>query len=223
MESKIVMTQNWLTDKPQRNAWNSTLFLVLLLLSMSSAYLNDVMKASSWMQASGQTVFFNHQYWRAWTTLFAHGDFGHIISNLFLFIPFAFFLTGHFGYLFFPLTGFFVGGLVNLVVLKTMQGETGLIGVSGVVYWMGAAWITLSFLIDRRESFGKSLIKVTGISAILFIPETFQVNISYLSHFLGYLSGVLSGGLYYVINRKKFRAADVFKEIEEDEPYLEEE
>lgn len=218
MENKTYkMVENWLTKKPQTNALNSTLFLVLLLLAGSYAYLHAFFHIDQWMEASGDLVFAKKEYWRAWTTLFAHGDFGHIISNLFLFIPFAYFLSGYFGYLFFPLIGFISGGLVNLLVLKTMPPHVGLIGVSGVVYWMGAAWMTLSFLIDRRETTGKSLVKIIGISAILFVPDTFKAEVSYLSHFGGYVSGVLVAGLYYYINRKSFRAADHFIEIPEDD------
>ena len=46
-----------------------------------------------------------------------------------------------------------LGGLINAVVLQTMAPETFLIGISGVVYWMGAAWLTLFLLVDRRKIF----------------------------------------------------------------------
>lgn len=218
MENKIAkMKENYLTKKPRTNALNSTLVLVLMLFYGSYIYLNGLLHADQWMPASAQSVFGKGEYWRAWTTLFAHGDLGHISSNLILFFPFAYFLTGYFGYFFFPVFGFFVGGLINLLVLKTMPDHVWLIGVSGVVYWMGATWITLSFLIDRRESIGKSLVKVIGISAILFVPDTFQANISYMTHFGGYFFGMLSGVLFYLIFRKKIRGADVFEEIIDNE------
>lgn len=211
--NKYQMTENLLTRKPSANALNSTLFLVLLLLASSYAYLFGLFRADEWMGASGVLVFEKHQYWRAWSTLFAHGDFGHIISNLFLFMPFSYFLSGYFGYFFFPFIGFFVGGLVNLLVIKTMPDQVGLIGVSGVVYWMGAAWMTLSFLIDRRETTGKRMVKIIGISAILFIPDSFKAEVSYMSHFLGYVAGVITAGLYFMLFKKRIRGADHFEEI----------
>lgn len=213
----IVMKENFLTKKPATNAINSTLIMVFLLLLGSYLYLNGFFHADEWMAASGERVFHKKEYWRAWSTLFAHGDLGHIASNLVLFIPFAYFLSGYFGVFFFPFIGFFIGGLINLIVLKTMPQEVWLIGVSGVVYWMGAAWITLSYLIDRRETRGKDLVKVIGISIILFVPDSFKVEVSYLSHFLGYFFGVLTGIIYYVLRRKKFRAADVYREIIEED------
>lgn len=214
-ETIIKMSQNFLTKKPERNALNSTLLLILVLLYSSFAYLNGLFNADEWMHASGAAVFQNGQYWRAWTALFAHGDFGHIASNLFLFIPFAYFLTGYFGYIFFPFFGFLAGGFINLLVLKTMPPEVGLVGVSGVVYWMGAAWMTLSFFIERRESNGRNLVKIIGISAILFVPDSFKKEVSYLSHFLGYFLGILSGALYYLVNRSRIRGHDEFIEIVE--------
>lgn len=216
------MTGNWLTKKPLRDALNSTLFLVLILLAGSSIYLFGYFGADKWMSANAQSVFQGEEYWRAWTTLFAHADFGHIASNLFLFIPFAYFLTGYFGYLFFPIIAFFTGGLLNLLVMKTMPPHVGLIGVSGVVYWMGAAWMTLSFLIDRRESTGRSLVKITAISAILFIPDSFKASVSYLSHFGGFIMGFLSALVFYFVNFKRLRSVDEFISIPlEDDHYLE--
>lgn len=211
------MKENYLTKKPQRNALNSTLLLVLALLYGSYIYLNDIFHAEKWMPASFHTVFEKGEYWRAWTTLFAHGDLGHVMSNLLLFFPFAYFLTGYFGYLFFPLFGFLVGGFINLLVLRTLPENVFLIGVSGVVYWLGATWMALSFYIDRRDSRGKSLVKVIGISAILFIPDTFHANVSYLSHLVGYAAGVISGGSYYYIFKKKIRLEDIMIEFSEDE------
>lgn len=218
MENKTkIMKENYLTKKPRMNALNSTLVLVLMLFYGSYIYLNGLLNADQWMPASAQAVYEKGEYWRAWTTLFAHGDLGHISSNLFLFFPFAYFLIGHFGFVFFPSGGFIVGGLINLLVLKTLPTNVLLIGVSGVVYWMGAAWVTLSFLIDRRETIGKSLVKVIGVSAILFVPDTFRADVSYLSHFGGYFFGVVSGALYYLVFRKKIREADVFEEIISEE------
>lgn len=216
MKNNLQMKENFLTKKPTIDAFYTTLFLVLLLVYGSYVYLNDFFGADQWMPASGRSVYVNGEYWRAWTTLFAHHDIGHLLSNLFLFFPFAFLLNGYFGNLFFPLAGITAGGLINLVVLKTLPEDIWLIGISGVVYWMGASWMTLSFLIDRRESIGKNIIKVTGISAILFIPNTFYANVSYLSHFCGYFFGVMSGCIHYYLCRRKIRAADVFVEITEE-------
>jgi rhomboid protease GluP len=200
MKLKPVFRENWLTKDPAQAATSTAFGLVALL---AIGYFGA-------SPASGDLVFRDGEYWRAWTTLFAHADIGHLLSNLFLFIPFAYLLAGYFSPFFFPLTGFFVGGLVNLVVLKTLPSSVILLGASGVVYWMGAAWITLSLLIDRRQSLAKRILKSIGVSALLFLPQIYRPEVSYLSHFLGYIAGVISATIYYAVDRRFFIAAEKY-------------
>lgn len=209
------MVENFLTQKSKSEGFVPTLILVLMLLYGSFIYLHNSFNAEEWMPASAHTVYLEKQWWRAWTTLFAHGDMGHIISNLFLFIPFSYFLIGYFGSLFFPLTGFFLGGIINMLVIKTMPEHVSLIGVSGVVYWMGASWITLSFLIDTRERLSRRIIKSLGITAILFFPESLRPEVSYLTHFVGMVFGFFSALIFYMLFKKRLRAADKYQLIVE--------
>jgi rhomboid protease GluP len=220
MEIRTSIKENWLTKEPTREGLSPTLYLMSLLLLASFIYLNDLFNAQGWMSASGEKVFHTNQWWRLWSTIFAHGDLTHILSNLFLFFPFSYFLIGYFGPYFFPLVGFFIGGLINLIVIQTMPEHIGLIGVSGVVYWMGGAWITLSWMIDRREDLTRRLVKAGGVSLILFVPESFKPEISYLSHFLGYFFGVISAVIYYHFNKEKFLASEVSEQICEDDSYV---
>lgn len=220
MEIKTYIKENWLTKEPTREGLNPTLYLMSLLLLASFIYLNNFFSSQSWMSASGEEVFAKKEWWRLWTTLFAHGDLPHILSNLFLFFPFSYFLIGYFGPYFFPLVGFLVGGLVNFIVLKTMPEHVSLIGVSGVVYWMGGAWITMSWLIDTRETFMRRLVKAGAVSLILFMPDSFKPEVSYMSHFLGYFFGVISAAIFYRLYKRKFKSAEVIEEICDDDDYI---
>ena len=215
METKTYIKENWLTKKPKRDALAPTLFLMSLLLVTSFIYINHLFNAHLWMSASGNLVFMEGQWWRSWTTLFAHGDLSHILGNLFLFFPLSYYLISYFGHTFFPLFGFFIGGLVNLVVLQTMPGHVGLIGVSGVVNWMGGAWLALAWLIDRRDSNGRRVLKVVAVTIVLFVPDSFKPQVSYLSHFLGYFAGVLSGIVYYYLFKKKIKQQEVIEVVKE--------
>jgi rhomboid protease GluP len=85
-----------------------------------------------------------------------------------------------------------------------------LIGVSGVVYWMGAAWITLALLVDRRGKLSTRLMKALGVAMLLFLPETYRPEVSYLTHLLGFLAGVASALIYYAIGRRRFRQAEKY-------------
>ena len=78
---------------------------------------------------------------------------------------------------------------------------------------MGAAWLTFYFLIDRRRTLGRRLAVALGIALVIFAPETYKPEISYLSHFLGFLFGVLSALIYYFVNRTEIKSAEVYVSI----------
>jgi rhomboid protease GluP len=200
MAIKRVFRENLLTGRPKRDALVPTVALAGLL----------VLGRACEIPASAELVFAKGEIWRAWTTLFVHADWAHLLSNLVLFVPFAYALMSYFGLGFFPLAGFAVGGLVNLAVLRTMPPETLLVGVSGVVYWMGAAWVTLGFLVDRRRKTSIRAVKALGVSLILFAPELYRPEVSYLSHLLGYVSGVACAFAYYLARRPEFRSAEKY-------------
>lgn len=214
-----IMKENWLTRKPNANSYLVTSILAVILWALSFSYLAHLSSAQVWMSATAQKVFVEHQYWRLWTTLFAHGDLAHLLSNWLLFLPLAFLLNGYFGSWFFPTAAIFTGGLINIVVLKTLGPQTVLIGISGLVYWMGAAWLTLYYLIDRRRVPLRRFAVAIGIALVLFAPEQYKPEVSYLSHFLGFVAGSASALVYYIFNREKFAAAEVYEvvEIEPDE------
>lgn len=209
MVIKKFIKANWLTRKPKKDGLAPTLALMILLLVTSFIYIHDSLDASDWMSATYRNIFEKKEYWRAWTTLFAHVDLTHILSNLLLFFPFSYYLIGYFGLTFFPFIGFFVGGLINLLVLLTMSPTTSLIGCSGVVNWMGGAWLLLSCLVDRRESKIRRGGKIVAVTIILFIPESLKPEVSYLAHFLGYFSGMISALIFYYIKRAEFIREEV--------------
>lgn len=208
MDPVVKITANWLTRKPDPNAIYLTYFLALLLTA--AGFFSDVLSATP------IEVFGHHQYWRAWSALLAHADLGHLLSNSMILLPLAHYLAGHFGYGLFPFSGLVLGGLTNLIVLNTMPENTALLGISGVVYWMGAVWLTLFVVIDRRETFRRRLAIAIFLAAMLFAPETFRPEVSYLSHFVGFVLGMISATTYYLLFRKTIEAAEVKELIFED-------
>lgn len=208
--------ENWLTQAPHAGAWAVTLILFFLLFGIQIVFQTGLGGLDALMVASGEAVFQKHEYWRLWSALFAHADFGHIASNSLLFFPFTYYLFGYYGLWFFPLFGIFIGGVVNALVLLGMPAETGLLGISGVVYWMGAAWLTLYLLVDRRGTLRLRIAKVALITALLFTPEMYQPQVSYMSHFLGFLFGIGSGAGFFLLHRERFRKAEVLEEIREE-------
>ncbi len=218
MEIRRVLKANWLSLKPAPYAETLTTLISIFVALVTWLYWNDIAGLGDLLPASGESVFVKHEYWRLWTSLLIHGDVGHIVSNAILFIPLSFFLTGYFGPFYFPVLGFLMGGLTNYVALKTMAPTTSLLGISGLVYWMGASWLTLYLLVGTGESMRRRLGKALFIAAALFLPQTFEPHVSYISHFYGFVFGVPSAAIYYFFAKEKFAAAEVYEYVIEDEP-----
>lgn len=216
MEPVVVIRENWLTHKPNPAAYYTTILMTILLFAANYYLLPQFSNTTENWIATPTEVFNLHHYWKAWSTLFAHADLEHLLSNAILFIPLTYLLAGYYGLVFFPVLGLFIGGLVNLLVLKTLDDGTSLLGISGVVYWMGATWLTLFVLIDRRKKLRYRFAIALFLSLFLFLPDKYQPHISYLSHLLGFLFGILSGAVYYLIRRQKILSSERVEILYED-------
>jgi rhomboid protease GluP len=213
-----ILRETWLTRKPRPGSGLVAIASTFAIAFGSLVYEFDLLGAASWMPATRQAVYGEGEHWRLLTTLFAHGDLGHIAANSFLFTILGFFLYGYFGLRVFPFFALLGGALTNLIVLRTYQPEVSLIGASGVVYWMGGAWLVLYFFLSRQKNFTNRILRTIGVSLILFMPaETFAPNVSYRAHFVGFALGALFGIAHFLLNREKFRAAEVREWIIEDD------
>src|SRR5690606_13279538 len=123
----------------------------------------------------------------------------------------------YFGAFLIPFSAFLFGGLTNWIVLQSLPGPTYLIGVSGVVFWMGGAWLTLYFLIDRRRSWAHRALRSIGVGLLLFVPaEAFDPSISYRSHLIGLISGIIWAFCFFLLKKKQIRSAEVVEEVIEE-------
>jgi rhomboid protease GluP len=219
-----VVRGNWLTRKIDPSAAMVAAVLTLVLFAGSLLFWKNTLNAEYWMAATRDSVVTKHEWWRAWSTLLVHADAKHLLSNCLLFFILGSFVFGYFGYLAFPVLAFAAGGLTNLLVLSGMPAGTQLIGASGVVFWMGGFWLVLYFLIERRKSLTQRALRATGVGLVLFFPaEAFQPGISYMSHFIGFISGVLFGTVFYLFNKAKIQHAEIKEvifEFDEDDESL---
>lgn len=205
-----VITRTWLSRKPGPWAQAITAFSLLSLVGGCLLYWNNWHGADAWMPGTREAVFTRGEFWRLWTTLFAHADLGHLISNSFLFFILGYVLSGYFGPGVFPLAALFMGGVTNAFSLATYAPQVQLVGASGVVSWMGGAWLTLYSLINTRVSRKGRALRAIGVALMLFAPaEAFDPKISYRTHAIGFGLGVLWAFYYYFRNREKFRADEV--------------
>ena len=186
--------------------------LILVLVSLCLEFGWGISKTD--FAASGESVFGRHEYWRLWTTIFAHGDLGHLLSNTYLFFILGFFLYGYFGWALFPAAALIGGTLANWIVLPTYDPKVTLVGASGVVYWMGGAWLSLYFLLSRQKNWMHRLVRTLGVAILLFMPaESFEPSISYRTHLAGFAVGTFSGLLQYATNYRTYQAAEVYETV----------
>ncbi len=210
-EPRLVAT--WLNKRPKKSAGLLIAWMILFVIIASIAYWNNL-DARNFMPASRYEVMEQHQYWRLWSTLFAHADPGHLLSNSLTFFVVGYFLIGYFSLWFFPAAAIAIGGVTNWLALWTYPPEVRLIGISGVVYWMAGAWLVLYFLLDLTKTRTQRALRALGVALAVFMPSSaFDPSISYITHLIGFALGVLSGGVYYFLNKSKFKTAETYEVI----------
>lgn len=168
------------------------------------------------LQASGQEVFQDAHYWKAWTTSLVHADLNHLFHNAFFFTVFSVLLNAYFGWFMFPFMSFIMGGIINMISLKFYEPHVYLVGISGVIYFMVAFWMVLYVGIDRKLTLSRRIINALAISLILFFPQGFEARVSYLAHGAGFAVGAVLGLLYFAYHRQSIRNQEVWVEVPED-------
>ena len=179
------------------------LLIAVILYGGCYLYFQNILDIS----ATRHQVFTEGQWWRAWTTLIAHGDLAHLLANSFLFFLFGYALLSYFSWWFFPVVGTLMGGLTNLVVMLTLDEHVRLVGASGLVHWMGAAWVTMYLFLENRHNFRMRFGSALFLMLMLFTPDTYKPQVSYLAHFVGFVFGIGSAWLYVKLNGATFAAA----------------
>jgi membrane associated rhomboid family serine protease len=72
--------------------------------------------------------------------------------------------------------------------------------------------MTLFVGLERQWTLYKRLMIATGVSLILFFPEVFVKNVSYLAHGLGFGFGIVLGLVYFWFKREELRSHEVWIE-----------
>lgn len=200
------------------NVWSKPIvsFVLLLMFGLSTLLWRSSPLTQN-LIAEHDFVFKEHHYFTLFSSLFLHADLKHFLSNSIFFFIFGFFLHSYFGFLVFPVLSFFAGILINALTLSHYEPHQSLIGASGMVYFMAAFWATLYAFIERKQPFIKRGMAVLGVSLMLFFPGTYEPDTSYLAHGYGFLLGLISGTVYFILHLKKIRASEVWERIEDHE------
>lgn len=167
---------------------------------------------------SNDRVLNHYELWRPFTACFAHADFAHLLSNMFMFFLLSRFLGGHFGYWIFPFWVFVLGGLTNLLVLPSYQPEIQILGASGVVNVLGGIWLSLFYFISRQYRWKGRVLRTLGVGLLLFAPQEFRPQVAERVHMVGLIVGVLFGSGWFLVFKNEIRSYEVWEPLPVDDP-----
>lgn len=211
IEVRRKLVSNYLTRKHHHGpAVNWVIFTLMVCYGLSFLYWNHPI--GEYLAASPRKVFEAKEYWRLFTSSIIHADLSHFLSNSFMLSIMGYFVSYHYGPVILPGIAFLSGILINLIVIWGYPPEVSLVGASGVVYWLWGFWLVLYFGIQRHETIIRRIMKVSIVGMFILIPSEFSPQVSYYAHGVGFVLGMLFGLIYFLINRKKFFASEVWRE-----------
>ncbi|RLA61848.1 MAG: hypothetical protein DRQ88_10700 [Epsilonproteobacteria bacterium] len=167
------------------------------------------------LPASKFLVFTKGEYYRALTTNLIHSDLKHLISNSYMLFFLGILIYNSFGFLLFPFLSLAFSILVTLISLTSYPEHNILLGASGLVYLLGGCWASIYVLLDTRISIFLRIFKAIAVSLIIFWPQTLVREVSYRTHAIGFIVGIITGIIYFLIKRKYLKSFEEFAPPEE--------
>lgn len=207
-ERHAIVKETYLSRKPASGSPYVALGSVTLILVASLVYWSDTSGLASALPASREAVFGRGEYWRLATSMLVHADFSHFLSNGVVLGVLAFLLFGYYGSMIYPALTLFFGTIVTAISLRTYPAETWLLGASGLVYLMAGFWLALYLLIERRFSWTKRVVRAVGFGLIVLVPTAIEPAVSYRTHLIGFVVGVVFALAYFSKRKEELRAAE---------------
>lgn len=208
-----------ISSRPRENSFLVALIGTLVMFVVSLYAWQDGGELMATFKGDSDAIFTAGEFFRLFTSILLHAHLKHLISNAVFFLFFSYLLYGYFGFWIYPFLCFLLGGLVNYLTLLTYSEGISIIGASGVVYLMAGFWFTGYLYIERSRPASRRTLHVFGVSMLLLIPSAFNPEVSYVSHFIGFIVGITAGIFYLILMRDYIREKEV--RIIEDEDYPE--
>jgi len=140
-------------------------------------------------------VIYDLEIWRLVTSMFLHGDFLHLFSNMVSLLIFGSYVELSFSKYQFILIYFISGFLGSLLTIFFLPLYTISLGASGAIFGLIGAALSI-LILDRNNP----LIILGLIYAFYFVITSFAPGINYFAHIFGLIGGFTAG---YLFNRKK--------------------
>ncbi len=215
-QPRIVVKRTLLSRKPAENSGLIAATSAMVILFVSILVWRDSPELSRLLAAVPARVMDQQEYWRLFSALAVHSNWMHLCSNLPFVIFFGYLLYGYFGFGVYPLGVIVLSGVTNYLSLLTYSPEVHLVGASGMTHVMAGFWLTVYILVERSLPLKKRVMRSLGVALILLLPAAVQPQVSYRTHAIGLILGVIAAGVYFQRRKRWIRAAEVL-EIEEDE------
>ena len=203
-----------LSRKPRAYSMEVVTLTISVILGVSLLAWRNGAALLPTLDVTSQGVLQKHEYWRLMTAMAVHADLMHFLSNGLLLAFFAYLLFGYFGFWVFPVLGVVMTALAHYLALVSYPYTVSLVGASGMVYWMAGFWLTMYLLVDRTLSFGKRIMRVVVVGLVVLLPTSFQENVSYRTHAIGFGLGIGSAFAYFQRHRESIQSAEVLEEEE---------
>jgi rhomboid protease GluP len=167
--------------------------LVLFMLFYLATVIYNRYPEGEYLWLSGDALFNRHEYWRLFTSLITHADLSHLLSNALIFLIFGWMLKAYFGLIAFPVASILVGIITNLITITAYEPGIKLLGASGMAYGMVSFWLIFYIRHDTDHSVPSRIFRAVGFALVMMFPTTFDPQVSYLAHAVGFLTGIILG------------------------------
>lgn len=160
-------------------------------LLFTTLYGSDPYRDKLWI--SGNALFVHHEWWRLFTAIFTHAGSMHLLSNTLLVLIFGWMLHAYYGMFLFPIASIMVGVITNFISVSIYAPGVRLLGASGMAYGMVAIWLVCYLSHDTDRKLPMRIFRAMGFAAVMLIPATIEPRVSYLSHAVGFIAGIIIG------------------------------
>ena len=208
-DSQPQIVETYLSRAPAKNSASISMLVVGVVFLFSLVYWGNSFGLKDELILDRNLVFQSHEYWRLFTGMLVHADMNHFLSNALPLFLFGYLLYGYFGPRIYPISIFILGAAVNWISIFSYPSGSRLLGASGVVYLTAGFWLTLFVSAERRFSMTRRLIRSVGFAFVMLVSSTFDPSVSYRTHAIGFVTGILFGAVYYFASRDRIRAAEV--------------
>ncbi|MDZ4660383.1 MAG: rhomboid family intramembrane serine protease [Pseudomonadota bacterium] len=212
LEMRVVKTL--LDYPPARDNLRTSLVFTTLLFVLTSIFWRLEMATQDYFYGISQEVFSNKEYWRIFSAVLIHKDIGHYASNAVAILALGYLLLGWFSWRVYPVGCFLLAGLTNAFALWTYEPEVRLLGASGLVYLMAGFWLMSYVLIQRSQRLGRRLIRAVGVTLGTLFPTTFEPAVSYRTHAIGFVIGLVFAAVWFYFNFNRIRGFEILVPVE---------